>query len=46
MAEEGEGGEGEGDSRMKMLEIYTLKTLKQVWACIYSPYSAQDCTCK
>lgn len=31
MAEDGEGGErSEGDPRMKMLEIYGLKTLKQV----------------
>ena len=31
MADDGEGGEGGGgDLRMKMLEQYSLKTLKQV----------------
>ena len=36
MAEDGEGGErSEGDPRMKMLEIYGLKTLKQVYMYMY-----------
>ena len=30
MADEGGGGEGDGDPRLKMLEVYSLKTLKQV----------------
>lgn len=34
MAEDGDGEEGSGgDPRMKLLELYSLKTLKQVAAC-------------